>query len=85
MDKQILDFNFDGWKIKPQERTRARMKLQVKLSKIEAQSFKNFMDTIKPVEVSEDDFLKAIFRVGMQEMETQLVEAAKEYVEEHRE
>ena len=61
------------------------MKLQVKLSKIEAQSFKNFMDTIKPIEVSEDDFMKAIFHVGMEEMESQLVAAAQEYVEEHRE
>tara|TARA_R110002051_G_scaffold207372_2_gene272809 strand:+ start:3406 stop:3732 length:327 start_codon:yes stop_codon:yes gene_type:complete len=85
MDKEAIDFNFDGWKITAKERTRDRMKLQVKLSKIEAQSFKNFMDTVKPIEVSEDDFMKAIFRTGMQEMEKQLVEAAQEYIEENRE
>jgi Zn-dependent M16 (insulinase) family peptidase len=85
MDTSAIDFNFNDWSITPKERTRDRMKLQVKLSKIEAQAFKNFMDTVKPTEVSEDDFMKAIFRVGMEEMERKLVEAAQEYVEEHRE
>ena len=85
MDSSAIDFNFDDWRITPQERTRDRMKLQVKLSKIEAQAFKNFMETVKPGEVSENDFMKAIFRVGMEEMGRKLVEAAQEYVEEHRE
>ena len=62
MDSSAIDFNFDDWRITPQERTRDRMKLQVKLSKIEAQAFKNFMETVKPGEVSENDFMKAIFR-----------------------
>ena len=85
MDKVAIDFDFRDWKIPQKPRTRDRMKLQVKLSKIESQSFKNFMDTVKPVEVSEDDFMKAIFRVGMEEMESQLVKAAQEYVDEHKE
>jgi hypothetical protein len=85
MDSSAIDFNFNDWSIQTQDRTRDRMKLQVKLSKIEAQAFKNFMDTVKPSEVSDNDFMKAIFRVGMEEMERKLVEAAQEYVEEHRE
>lgn len=85
MAHSTIDFNYDDWTIITKERTRDRMKLQVKLSKIEAQSFKNFMEAVKPLEVSEDDFMKALFRVGMEEMERKLVEAAEKYVEDNKE
>jgi len=73
----VLDF--DSWKIKPITRTRDRMKLQIKLSKEEAQAFKNFMELVKPPEIPEDDFLKGIFKIGVETMEIKLMEAVQEH------
>ena len=75
--------NFDSWTIKKTERTRNRMKLQIKLSKEEAQAFKNFMTMVKPNEVSEDDFMKGIFKIGIETMEQKLLEAVKQHAEEN--
>mgnify|MGYP003625233477 FL=1 len=78
-----VKLNFQDWNIKQIERSRDRMKLQIKLSKVEAESFKNFMDVVKPDEISEDDFLKGVFKIGVEEMETRLVDAVKKHAEEN--
>jgi len=78
-DEKNLTLDLTNWKIKLQERTRDRMKLQVKLGKDEAQALKNFMQMIKPDEVSEEDFIKGLFMMGMQDMETRLLEALDKY------
>lgn len=83
-DNSIV-FDFDSWTITAQERTRDRMKLTVKLSKVEAEAFKNFMETVKPEQVSEDDFLKVIFRMGVEKMETDLMEQTRSFVEQNKE
>jgi len=59
------------------------MKLQVKLNKEEAQAFKNFMEMVKPPEVPEDDFLKGIFKIGIETMEEKLMLALKEHAEKN--
>ena len=58
------------------------MKLQIKLSKEEAQAFKNFMEMVKPPEIPEDDFLKGIFKIGVETMEMKLMEAVKKHADE---
>ncbi len=58
------------------------MKLQIKLSKDEAQAFKNFMGMVKPPEIAEEDFLKGIFKIGVETMEMKLMEAVQKHAEE---
>ena len=61
------------------------MKLQIKLGKDEALAFKNFMEMVKPPEIAESDFLKGIFKIGVETMETKLMEANSLDVEESAE
>jgi len=84
-DSSGINVNWADAPVKIVNRNRDRMKLQVKLSKVEAQAFKNFMQTVKPQEVDESQFIKALFTIGMETMEQRLLEAAKEYVAENRE
>jgi hypothetical protein len=84
-DGSGIQINWANASIKIVPRSRDRMKLQVKLSKVEAQAFKNFMQTVKPQEIDEAAFIKALFTIGMETMEQKLLDAAKEYVEENRE
>tara|TARA_R100000005_G_C4918341_1_gene152768 strand:- start:226 stop:531 length:306 start_codon:yes stop_codon:yes gene_type:complete len=72
--------SFSNTKIKLVERSRGRMKIQIKFSKEEAEGFKNFC-MIKPPEVEDEVFYKQIFFAGcnaMTEQITALVEAHKE-------
>ena len=48
---ESITLNFEDWDIKLSDRTRDRMKLQIKLSKDEALAFKNFMTMVKPPEI----------------------------------
>ena len=80
MNEQTV-INFDSWKIKKSERTRNRMKLQIKLNKEEGLAFKNFMEMVKPAEISEDDFMKGLFKIGIETMEAKLLEAVKRHEE----
>jgi len=59
------------------------MKLQIKLSKEEAQAFKNFTEMVKPPEINESDFLKGIFKIGVETMEIKLMEAVQRHAEEN--
>lgn len=61
--EQKVTVNFDNAKIKVEERSRGRMKITIKLSREEAEGFKNF-SSMKPEEVSEEQFHKHIFFVG---------------------
>jgi hypothetical protein len=82
MDKVSL--SLEGTKFKLVERSRGRMKIQVKFSKEEAEGFKNFCK-LKPPELADDDFYKQIFFAGCNVMTEQiqsLVEAHKAAQEE---
>ena len=78
-----LDIN--QWKVRIDERSRDRMKLQVKLSKDEAIAFKNFADVCKPQEVSMDDFVKTIFLTGVESLNAKLAELVRKYAVENKE
>jgi hypothetical protein len=78
-----LDIN--QWRVRIDERSRDRMKLQVKLSKDEATAFKNFADVCKPQEISLDDFVKSIFLTGVEAMNRQLAELVRKYAVENKE
>tara|TARA_R100000152_G_C6777555_1_gene207505 strand:+ start:1407 stop:1763 length:357 start_codon:yes stop_codon:yes gene_type:complete len=86
MDKTkevAIDINLSDWSIKLKERTRSRMKLQIKLNQIEAQAFKNFAEVVKPDEISDEDFLKSIFKMGLETMESKLMSAVEKHAEEN--
>jgi len=78
-----IDINLSDWSITLQERRRDRMKLQIKLNKIEALAFKNFAEVVKPDEISDEDFLKSVFKMGLEEMESRLMNAVEKHAEEH--
>lgn len=61
------------------------MKLQFKLNKEESQAFKNFMTQTRPNEISEDDFIKGIFTLGMHTLEAQIVEKIEDELKSKRE
>ena len=78
MDKVSL--KLDDAKFKLVERSRGRMKIQIKFSKEEAEGFKNFCK-LKPPELDDETFYKQIFFAGCNAMTEQiqaLVQAHKE-------
>jgi|TARA_R100000458_G_C8276463_1_gene251785 hypothetical protein len=81
--KEKLVLNFESWNIKQINRSKDRMKLQIKLSKEEAQAFKNFTEMVKPPEIPDDDFLKGIFKIGVETMEMKLMEAVQQHAQEN--
>ena len=82
---ETVKLNIDNWKIRLDERSRGRMKFQIKLNKEETEAFKAFTETVKPEEVSLDDFVKSIFLTGIETMNKRLVEMVQEYAKEHKE
>ena len=71
-------FSLNDAKIKVTERSRGRMKIQIKFSKDEAEGFKNFCK-LKPPELGEETFYKQIFFAGCNVMTEQI----KDLVEKH--
>ena len=82
-DAQKIKIDLSDWSINLQKRSRDRMKLQIKLNKLEAQAFKNFAEVVKPDEISDEDFLKSVFKMGLEEMENRLMSAVEKHAEEH--
>ena len=80
-EKILLDF--EAWKVKQIKRSNDRMKIQIKLGKEEAMAFKNFIEMVKPPEVNEDDFIRGIFRIGVETMEQRLMDAVEKHAEEN--
>lgn len=60
------------------------MKLQVNLSKEESEAFKNFMEMCKPQEVSELDFVKTLFYMGIEAANTKLAAMVQDYAKENK-
>ena len=75
-----ITFNPDGWKVKITERTKGRMKLQVKLNQEETGSFRNFANSVKP-----DDFVRSIFFAGIRDLEEKLTENLVQHMEANKE
>jgi hypothetical protein len=84
MDK--VSFKLDDAKVKLVERSRGRMKIQIKLSKEESEGFKNFCK-LRPPELDEETFYKQIFFAGCNAMSEQiqaLISAHKQAQQEER-
>ena len=61
------------------------MKIQIKLGKDEATAFKNFVEQLKPEQVTFDEFSKAIFFTGLNAMGDNLQKSTIDYVKANRE
>ena len=80
---ETIKLNVESWKIKQEERSRGRMKFQIKLNKNESASFKAFSETVKPAEVSQEDFVKSIFLTGIESMNQKIMSMVEEYAKEN--
>lgn len=84
-EKLSLKFNKKNWKIKVTDRSNSRMKLQIKLGKEEATAFTAFSKSMKPEGISDDEFLKMIFFVGIDSVQKALQENLVKHIESNRE
>ena len=82
---ETIKLDVASWKIKQVERSKGRMKFQIKLNKMETESFKVFTETVKPEEVSQDDFIKSIFLTGIESMNQKIMSMVEEYAKENPE
>ena len=80
-----IKLDVDKWRIRIDQRSKDRMKLQIKLSKDEAQAFKNFSDVCKPNEITDDEFIKTVFITGIESLNKQLAEMVQKYAAENKE
>jgi len=69
---EIERFNPDGWTLRVDYRKRDRMKINFKLSKEESEAYSNFKNQTKPDQISEDQFLKSIFFLGITTLEANI-------------
>ena len=76
MDK--IKFDGSKWKVKLEERSRGRMKIHIKLSKDEAEGFKNWSDLVRPDKISDEDFFKQIFFNGIEFLNGKLQEISRQ-------
>ena len=76
-----IKLNVDTWKFKTVERSRGRMKLQIKLSKEQAEAFKNFSETLKPEDATDEEWLQMIFFTGCERINERVYEMAQKYAE----
>ena len=58
------------------------MKLTIKLSKEEAEGFKNWTSIVKPDQVTEDDFLKQVFFNGIEHLNDKLQKISEEVMKD---
>jgi hypothetical protein len=66
-----VSLRLEDTKFKLVERSRGRMKIQIKFSKEEAEGFKNFCK-LKPPELDDETFFKQIFFAGCNAMTEQI-------------
>ena len=85
MEKPVdsIKFDIDTWKIKIRNRRNNRMRIQLNLSKEEAQAYKNFADLVRPEEISDSQFMKTVFLTGIEAMNKELAEMVQKYAKEN--
>ena len=76
------NFDVSNWKIKLEKTKRkGRVKVSFKLSKEESEGFTAFMDTVKPDKLAAEDFMKVLFFKGVEALNIEFSEIAKEYAD----
>ena len=85
--KETIKVDFNKSNLQIEESKRGRMKVTFKMSKEEAEGFKNFMEMVKPPDVPDDTFYKHVFFAGCRALNDelkQLFEAQKAKLEEQK-
>lgn len=83
-EKLVIKFKKKNWNIKVTDRSRGRMKLQIKLGTDESEAFTSFTKTMKPDNISEGEFLKMIFFMGIDTVQKTLQENLVKHMEANR-
>lgn len=78
MDK--IKFDGSNWKVKSTERSRGRMKINIKLSKDESEGFKNWANLVRPDTISDEDFFKQIFFNGIEFLNQKLQQISQQII-----
>lgn len=81
LDNDNIKVSLASSKAKLQLRNRGRMKITIKLSKEEAEGFKNWSEAIRPENVDDEQFIKTIFFNGIEYLNQQLSKIAMEVLE----
>ena len=84
-EQTSIKLDVNNWRIRIDERSRNRMKLQVKLSKDEAIAYKNFAEVCNPQEITDEDFIKTVFVTGIESLNQQLSDMVQKYASENKE
>ena len=74
----------DAWRIKLEQRNRNRMKFHIKLSKEEADGFVEFTKQLKPEQMNDLEWYRAIFYKGLEKIQEDIMEGMKKYMDEHQ-
>jgi len=72
-------------KVKLDTYNRGRMKITIKLDKAQAEGYVNFKRTVLPEGASEEDFVRTVFFMGLEQFHTNAMNMVKKYVEENEE
>ena len=79
-----LTLCIDEWNVKLTDRSRNRMKIQIKMGAEETQAFNNFMTELRPDHVTVDDFVRTLFYKGVEKFQEELFQKMQNYMEEHK-
>lgn len=68
-------------KIRMTQKARGAMKVQFNLTKEEAEAFTNFYNSVNVNNISESDFCKSAFVIGLQSMEASIIAEVQKRME----
>ena len=72
--------SIDSWKTTITHRNKDRMKITFKLNQAESSAFQSFREATQPDSISEEDFIKSIFFLGLTTLERNVTERLAESV-----
>ena len=84
-ETESIKLDIQNWRFRIDERSRNRMKINIKLSKDEAEAYKNFATSIKPDGLSDQDFMKTIFFKGCETLHAELQGLMQRFAVENQE
>ena len=77
----LSSFNGSSWDTKIISRSKNRMKIVFKLDQKESEAFENFKNQTKPDKISEEQFVKSLFFLGLTTLETNLTQQVTKEIE----
>ena len=83
MSDDKISLSFDNATVKLRNESRGRMKIVIKLSKPEAEGYVNFKNSVLPSGAKEDEFIKTVFFMGLEQFHKNALKMLDKYVEEN--